>query len=61
MYSSLCVYTYIYIYAVSIYMGFLDCSAGKDSACNAGDMVWNLGQENGSPGGGNGKPPHCFC
>ena len=26
-------------------LGFPHCSAGKSSACNAGDWVWFLGQE----------------
>ena len=46
-----------------IYTGFLDDSAGKDSACNAGDTggagsIPGLGR---SPGGGNGKPPQDSC
>ena len=42
--------------------GFADGSAGKESACNAGDtgnvgLIPGLGR---SPGGGNGNPLHYF-
>ena len=53
-------------------MGFPDCSVGKESACNAGDPGWFLGQEDllekdrlhtpvflGSCGGSAGKEPAC--
>ena len=44
-------------------MGFLSGSAGKESACNAGDSgdtgsIPGLGK---SPGGGNGNPPQYSC
>ena len=50
-------------FLLCIYTGFLDDSAGKDSACNAGDTggagsIPGLGR---SPGGGNGKPPQDSC
>ena len=46
-----------------IVIGFPDRSAGKESACNAGDTrdsgsIPGLGR---SPGGGNGNPPQYPC
>jgi len=40
--------------------GFLGSSAGKESACNAGDLSWipGLGR---SPGGQHGNPLQYFC
>ena len=34
-----CACVYVCVCVVSKYVGFLDCSAGKESAYNAGDMV----------------------
>ena len=41
-------------------LGFLGCSDGKASACNAGDLgsIPGLGR---SPGEGNGNPLQYFC
>ena len=39
-------------------MGFPDGSAGKESACNAGDIgdMGSIPKSRRSPGGGNGNP-----
>ena len=52
-----CIYIYIYVY---IYIGFSVGSAGKESACNAGDLgsISGLGR---SPGGGHGNPLQYSC
>ena len=41
-------------------MGFPNSSAGKESACNAGDLcsIPGLGR---APGGGHGNPLQCSC
>ena len=41
-------------------MGFPKGSAGKESACNAGDMGW-IPKSGRFPGGGNGNPFQCAC
>ena len=41
-------------------MGFPKGSAGKESACNAGDMGW-IPKSGRFPGGGNGNPFQCSC
>ena len=53
------VYIYIYIYEY-IYKGFPGSSAGKESACNAGDLalIPGLGR---SPGGGHDNPLQYSC
>ena len=61
--SNIPLYLYLYIYVcmyVSIYIGFPGGSAGKESACNAGDLgsVPGLGR---SPGGGHGNPLQYSC
>ena len=50
MYTNMCIYIYIYAH-----IGFPRGSAGKESACNAGDLglIPGLGR---SPGEGNGCP-----
>ena len=41
-------------------MGFPNSSAGKESACNAGDLCSIPGLER-VPGGGHGNPLQCSC
>ena len=50
----ICIYVYIYV-CVYIYIGFPCGSAGKESACNAGDLgsIPGLGR---SPEEGKGQP-----
>ena len=45
---------------IYVYLGFLDGSVGKESACNAGDpgSIPGLGR---SPGGGHGNPLQYSC
>ena len=45
--------------STSVFLGFPDGSDGKESACNAGDLVWYLGQE--GHRGGNGNPLQYSC
>ena len=47
-YMQICIHVYTY-------MGFPGSSAGKESACNAGDLGSIPGLER-SPGGGHGNP-----
>ena len=62
----LCTHQYLGLEVKGIFMfsllkmGFLCGSAGKESACNAGDLgsIPGLGR---SPGGGNGNPPQYSC
>ena len=41
-------------------VGFLDSSAGKESACKAGDL-WSIPGSGSSPGEGIGSPLQCSC
>ena len=50
-----CIYVYIYIYTYAYIRGFPCGSAGKESACNAGDLGLSPGLER-SPGEGKGCP-----
>ena len=48
---------------MKVTLGYTNGSAGKESACNAGDIgdsgwIPGLGR---SPGGGNGNPPQYSC
>ena len=45
---------------VHSYLGFLDGSDGKESACNSGDLGSNPGLGR-SPGGGHGNPLQYSC
>ena len=58
IYTICTIYLYL-IYIIYIYKGFSGCSAGKESACNAGDLssIPGLGR---SPGEGNGNPLQYF-
>ena len=49
-----------YINVASLTLGFTGGSVGKESACNAGDLVWipGLGR---SPGGRHGNPLQYSC
>ena len=53
-------YIYIFIYVLYNYMGFPCGSAGKESACNMGDLglIPELGR---SPGEGEGYPLQYSC
>ena len=55
-YVCVCVYIYIYLKLILYtHVGFSGSSAGKESACNAGDLGLNPGLES-SPGDGIGYP-----
>ena len=42
---SLLIYIFMYLVPYTYVVGFPDGSDGKESACNAGDQVWSLSQE----------------
>ena len=56
----ICIYIHIYIYYINWLLGFPGGSAGKESACNAGDLDWIPGLGI-SPGGGKGYPLQYSC
>ena len=48
------------MYIARIKFGFPGGSAGKESACNVGDLGSIPGSGR-SPGGGHGSPLQCYC